>query len=104
MKHSVPALDASPLSYLRAIFDPFVLAGICLLILWMLSRMAFLSWADLSFVAPVTAVGYVLSAWTGAVFLGEQISARRWAGVLLIAAGALLVTRTAPRTMGEPVR
>ena len=98
MKYGVPALADSPLAYVRAIFHPFVLLGISLLILWTLTRMAFLSWADLSFVAPVTAVGYVLSALAGMVFLGEHISGRRWAGVLLIVAGTFLVSRTTPRT------
>ena len=38
----------------------FVAGGIGLLILWLLTRMALISWADLSFVLPVTSIGYVL--------------------------------------------
>jgi drug/metabolite transporter (DMT)-like permease len=34
----------------------------------------------------------------GKVFLGEHISATRWAGILLITLGALLVRTTAIRT------
>jgi len=90
MKHEAANLD-SPLSYITAIFHPMVALGIGLLILWMLSRMALLSWADLSFVLPVTALGYVLSAILGMVFLTEQISLKRWAGILLIVAGVALV-------------
>jgi drug/metabolite transporter (DMT)-like permease len=76
----------------------WLVAGILLLILWMLSRMTLLSWADLSFVLPMTAVGYVLSAVFGFAFLGEAVSARRWAGTLLIFAGVALVGRTPERS------
>ena len=58
-------ITASPLSFLRAIFNPWVSFGICLLIAWMLSKMFLLSWADLSYVLPVTAFGYVLNAALG---------------------------------------
>jgi len=99
MKLGMPAELASPLQYITVLFRPWVTLGVALMILWMLSRMAFLSWADLSYVLPVTSIGYVLVALTGRVFLHEQITARRWAGILLIMAGVALVgARTAPRT------
>jgi uncharacterized membrane protein len=91
-------LALSPLEYILAIFDPWVAVGVALLILWLLSRMALLSWADLSYVLPVTAFGYVVSAFMGLIFLKEHISTERWAGTLLIAAGIFLVARTAPHT------
>jgi len=72
--------------------------GIVLLILWLLSRMALLSWADLSFVLPVTSVGYVLSAILGKYSLSEEISPARWAGIALIVAGTALVGRTERNT------
>jgi drug/metabolite transporter (DMT)-like permease len=84
---------------------------VVLLILWMASRMALLSWADLSYVLPVTSVGYVLVALAGKILLHEQISTRRWAGIILIMAGVALVSGTThpqtvkaddekPKTMG----
>lgn len=93
-----PHLGASPVGYILAMAHPAVLAGIVLLVSWMLSRMALLSWADLSFVLPVTSFGYVLSVAAGALFLGEQVSPWRWLGTLMIVAGTLLVGLTAPRT------
>ena len=93
-----PALSASPLSYLRVMFNPWVASGIALLILWMLARMALLSWADLSYVLPITSLGYVFSALMGQFFLNEQVSWQRWSGTLLIVAGTALVGATAPRT------
>jgi uncharacterized membrane protein len=65
----------------------------------MMSRMTLLSWADLSYVLPVTAIGYVLVALVGHLLLAEQIPAKRWAGIVLIVAGVALVSLgTAPRT------
>lgn len=89
---------SSPLLYARALASPWVVLGIGLLILWTLSRMTLLSWADLTFVLPVTSVGYVLSAVLGRFFLQESVSPGRWAGTLLIVAGTAIVGATAPRS------
>ncbi|MCS7025652.1 MAG: hypothetical protein NZV14_12700 [Bryobacteraceae bacterium] len=75
----------------------WILLGVALLILWTLSRMTLLSWADLSFVLPVTAAGYPLSALLGRWFLQEQISELRWAGTALIVAGTVLVASQTSR-------
>ena len=86
---AVPADSA--LHMLLAIFTPWVALGIALLILWLLSRMVLLSWADLSYVLPVTSLGYVANALMGHFFLGEHITTARWSGTLLIVAGTVLV-------------
>ncbi len=75
--------------------------GISLLILWLLSRMALLSWADLSYVLPVTSLGYVASTLIGRFLLDEQVTPLRWAGTLLIVAGTVLVGAGSPHTKGE---
>ena len=82
----------TPLQYIAVLFQPWVTLGVVLLIVWQLSRMALLSWADLSYVLPVTSAGYVLAAIAGRVFLQEQISAARWIGVR---------ASTAPATRGR---
>ncbi|HXN48170.1 MAG TPA: EamA family transporter [Bryobacteraceae bacterium] len=92
------ALGSSVLEYLLVMFNPYVATGICLLIVWMLARMALLSWADLSYVLPVTSIGYVLTAVVGRIFLGEQVTPQRWLGTVLIMAGTALVGSTAVRT------
>lgn len=103
LKRRGDVLGAAALDYIRVIFDPVVAAGVALLILWLLSRMTLLSWADLSYVLPVTAIGYVLSAVAGRVFLGETVTPARWAGTLLIVAGVALVGSTSIRTT-QPAR
>ncbi len=103
LKRGMPAELPSPLSYITVLFQPWVSLGVVLLILWMLSRMALLSWADLSYVLPVTSVGYVLVALAGKVLLNEQITSRRWAGIALIVAGVALVSGgSAPQTAPKP--
>ena len=86
-----PDVIASPLQFIGAIFQPQVFLGIVLLILWLLTRMAMFSWADLTYVLPVTAVGYALSAALGSLFLDERITPGRWTGIALIVAGTILV-------------
>jgi uncharacterized membrane protein len=95
-------LGGSVAGYLKAFVNPWVSCGVCLLIVWLLSRMALLSWADLSYVLPVTSAGYVLNAVMGRVFLGEHITPARWAGTLLIMAGTALVGSTSIRTTNTP--
>lgn len=85
----------------KVYFSPLVISGVALLILWLTSRMALLSWADLSFVLPVTSVGYVLNALLGRFLLGEMVTPIRWAATLLIVFGSMLVTLTPDRTTGK---
>lgn len=74
--------------------NPFVAVGISMLILALLTRLALLSLADLSFVLPLTATGYILSVLLGKVFLNEQVSSSQWLGTLLIFFGVILVGTT----------
>jgi drug/metabolite transporter (DMT)-like permease len=106
MKSGMPSTLASPLDYITALFRPAVALGVALLVLWMLSRMTLLSWADLSYVLPVTSIGYVLVAVAGRVFLNEKITVTRWSGIAMIVAGVALVSLgSAPQTFkrgGKP--
>src|ERR1700729_536249 len=98
MKHQAVDLGLSPLPYIRLIFTPWVLLGTTLLILWLLSRMTLLGWADLSYVLPVTSIAYVFSAVLGKVFFGEQVTWQRWLGTAFIVAGIIFVGLTAANT------
>ena len=57
-----------------------------------------LSWADYSFVFPVSAISYAVVALLGYVFLGEQVGPARWLGVGMISLGVVLVGRTPANT------
>jgi drug/metabolite transporter (DMT)-like permease len=70
-----------------AIGDPWVLGGIVLLLGFFASYLTALSWADLTYVLPATAIGYVVLALIAKFYLHEHISLMRWAGILLITAG-----------------
>src|ERR1051325_2869443 len=95
-------LSLSPWPYIVALFNPWVALGVALLIVWLISQMTLLSWADLSYVLPVTSVGYVLAALAGRFFLHEEISLARWAGIGLIRRGVLWATRPPPGAGPEP--
>jgi uncharacterized membrane protein len=78
-------------------------AGVALLTGWTILRMKLFRWADLSYVAPVTSLGYVITALLGRFVLNETVNARRWAGTALIVAGAALVGATRPEaSAGKP--
>jgi len=70
----------------------------------MASYMTVLSWADYSYVMPAGAFGYALLTLLAVVFLHENVSPRRWVGVVLICVGVLLVGQTRPRTTEVAVR
>jgi uncharacterized membrane protein len=94
-------ISASPLDYIRALINPWVLIGICILVVWMISDLALLSRADLSFVLPVTASSYVLIAIAGHFFLRDRISWEHWIGIILITGGVILAEETPPLTAGQ---
>jgi drug/metabolite transporter (DMT)-like permease len=95
-------LGNSPFALIAALFHPWVALGVALLIVWTLTHMALLSWADLSYVMPVTALGYVVTAFAARFFLGENISVERWVGIVLVTAGVMLVGQTAASSVPAP--
>jgi drug/metabolite transporter (DMT)-like permease len=92
------ALGWTPMPYIRVLGHPWVIAGVLLMLGWFLSRLMLLSWADLSYVLPVTAFSYVLSALLGATLLGERVSDVHWAGICLITLGTGFTIFTRPGT------
>ena len=94
LKTSPEALSVHPLAYLQSMAEPVIALGIALQIVWLLSRMALLSRADLSFVLPATASGYAISALLGKLFLAERISPKHWMGIALICLGSSFVSFT----------
>jgi drug/metabolite transporter (DMT)-like permease len=94
-------VSLSPAPYVRALLNPWVALGTSLLIVWLLSTMALLSWADLSYVLPVTSIAYVLVALVGRFVLHEAVSPAHWSGIVLIMFGVALVGTTTPNTLSR---
>jgi drug/metabolite transporter (DMT)-like permease len=65
--------------------------GFGLMTLSFLALLALLSWADVSFVVPATALSYVVGAFGAKFLLGERVNAKRWIGVVLVCVGVGLV-------------
>ncbi|MSV34820.1 MAG: hypothetical protein EXQ47_04385 [Bryobacterales bacterium] len=78
--------------------NPKIWIGIFFLVGFMASYMTVLSWADYSYVMPVGAFGYALLTLFAVVFLHEEVSPRRWTGVMVVCIGVLLVGQTKPST------
>lgn len=105
MKETGEIQDFSP----RALADAFgkvftngsIWLGIWSLLVFFVSYLLVLSWADLSYVQPASAIGYALVAMLGYFMLGEFISPTRWTGVVVICAGVALVGRTDPSPGGS---
>jgi len=100
---SLPPISLSqPLSLVSAIFTPWVALGIVLLISYFASYLTALSWADLTYVMPATALGNVFLAFLAHFWLGEAISWQRWLGVLLITVGVGFVAQGPVNTTPDP--
>lgn len=76
---------------LRAMKVPWMWIGISMMALAFFSLLAVLSIENVSFVVPVTALNYAAGALGGKFFLGERVTPRRWAGVLIVCVGVTLV-------------
>jgi len=79
-------------SVLLAVLNPWVGAGIVLLLAFFASYTTALSWADLTYVLPASSLGYVLLALIARFALHEQVSPLRWLGIALISGGVGFVS------------
>lgn len=105
MKH-VGAIRAWTPGALAGVFvdtftNPFIWLGIGSLLAFFVCYLVLLSWADYSFVTPVSAVGYAVVPLLGWALLGETVSRLRWSGIACLCVGVLLISRTPPKTTGS---
>ncbi len=80
------SLHNLPLLFI-ALRNPWIITGILCLLGFFASYLTALSWADLTFVLPSTAFGYVVVALLGHFWQHEHVSLARWLGILLIVCG-----------------
>ncbi len=103
MKDFGPVTLANWDHLLASLWNPWIVAGICLLLLFLGSYLTALSWADLTYVLPATAMSYVLMALLGKFFLHETVSIWRWLGIALITAGVGFVAGGPALTQADAV-
>jgi uncharacterized membrane protein len=75
----------------RAMRIGWMWLGLSLLAMAFFSLLALLSWENVSYVVPLTALSYVVGALMAKIFLGEKVDLIRWVGVLLVVVGVVLV-------------
>jgi drug/metabolite transporter (DMT)-like permease len=98
MRSQGEVISISPLDYLKVFGNLWIILGVCLLAGWLVCQLSLLSWADLTYVLPVTSVSYILLTVLGVLSLKEHVSVAHWGGVGLIVLGVIVVGRTRPRT------
>jgi ceramide glucosyltransferase len=76
----------------RMIRSPYLFGGVACLAVAFFSFISLLSYADLSFVAPLTAVSYVTNTVGARFLLKERISKARWVGTLLVTLGVAVIS------------
>jgi len=103
MTHLPPISLAHPGALVAAVFTPWIAFGIALLIGFFASYLTALSWADLTFVLPATALGNIVVALLSKFWLHETISLARWTGIVLITLGVGFVAQGPARTE-QPAR
>jgi drug/metabolite transporter (DMT)-like permease len=95
MKELGPVADLRPAAVgrliTRAVRISWMWLGVALMTIGFFSLLQMLSLENVSFVVPVTALSYAFGALGGKIFLREQVTTRRWAGVLLVCIGVGLV-------------
>jgi ceramide glucosyltransferase len=74
----------------RALRVGWLWLGVLLMTASFFSFLAMLNWFPVSFVIPATSLAYVAGAFGARLFLGEQLNATRWAGILLICFGVAM--------------
>ena len=87
--------DFRPTSILRFVLQsfrlPWMWVGIALMSLAFFSLLAILSFRQVSFVVPVSALSYAAGAFGAKLFLGERISRNRWIGIAMVCLGVTIV-------------
>lgn len=75
----------------RALRLPWMWVGISLMALGFFSLLAILSFREVSFVVPFSALSYAAGALGAKLFLRERITSHRWLGIAVVTLGVTLV-------------
>jgi uncharacterized membrane protein len=87
--------------FIRIFTSGYIWVGIASLLTFYLVYMLMLTWADYSYLQPVTALSYVVVGLLGYFWLGEAVVPLRWLGIGIICGGVLIIATTPHRTHGS---
>ena len=76
----------------KVLKQPLLLLSIVFLAISFFAFLKVLALAPVSFVAPVTASGYVFNAILAKLLLNEDVGPKRWAGIVLLIIGIAIVS------------
>lgn len=95
MKSMGEVHDFRPSALIRFVLEalrlPWMWVGVSMMALGFFSLLAILSFREVSFVVPVSALSYAAGAFGAKLFLGERITRHRWLGIAVVTLGVTLV-------------
>ncbi|MDN5864705.1 MAG: EamA family transporter [Gammaproteobacteria bacterium] len=79
-------------SGLQLAINPYVLGGLSCYVVSVVVWLLALSRVQVSIAYPMLSIGYIVTALAAYFFLGETMTPIRWAGVVVIIVGVVLIT------------
>ena len=77
----------------HALCNPYVIGGTVLNAIFYFLFLAALSWTGVTVVLPMTAIEYGFAAILAVTMLKEVVPPVRWAGIMLVVVGVILIAR-----------
>ncbi len=74
--------------------NKFIILGIILYAISVFLWLGAMSTLDVSFMYPLLSLGYIVTAILAFVFIGENVTLLRWAGIVVIIAGCFMITKS----------
>jgi drug/metabolite transporter (DMT)-like permease len=97
LKLGVDSQFDAPWYALSNLFSPWILAGVLAMLVSLLSWLYALKSIPLVIAFNLAATNHIVVAIGSWLFLGEEISIRRWVGIFLVALGAAFIARPLAR-------
>ncbi len=72
--------------------SPSILLGVFFEALFFATLLILMSKSDISLLWPLTGLSFVFATFAAMFFLGEKVTPLRWVGVLLVVAGAIVIS------------
>ncbi len=91
MRHGIPNLGSPFATIVGVGLRPGIIGGLICYALSLLAWIYVLSKAEVSFAYPFLGVGFVVVSVAACLFLGEEVTARKVLGTLIIATGVVVL-------------